>query len=763
MKKLFVLFLLFPLFYSNAQGNELWASYFSYNNIQDMSESGTRVFAAAEVAMFSKNLASNELKTITSVDGLKAETITAIHHSSAYNKTLVGNDNGLLIVIKSDGSILNVIDIIQETTVQPSLKRINHIFENDGKAYISTDFGIAVFNLSNNEFGDTYYMGPGGSNVRVFQTAVLDGRIYAATAANGIRSASLNNANLNDFNQWTEDTPGGWDGVVAINNTLYAAAGGGTLYRRQNGTYNFAAQMPSRITDLRAANGYMLVTCSSRINVYNPSGQQVIQINLIPNADIPVTFTAATVVNESVFVGTVERGVYSAPLANTSFFEKITPDGPVRSKVFSLEKTTKYLWAVYGDYNGNYNPYPLEQFGISRFSEAGWETIPNDELSNASSISDIEANPFNEKQVYAGSYHNGLLRITDGTPEPIFDQTNTGPSGLQSLVLSNDGAYRSVRINSLTFDGPGNLWMTNAMVDKPLKVLKSNNTWASYSFADVIPDVGNESYGKMAIDRNGTKWIPSIRNGIVAFNEAYDNKFILINGEDAGMPSPFARSVAIDNNNQVWIGTERGLRIVQSADSFLSETTLTARSIIILEDGLAQELMYEQSVMDIAVDGANNKWLGTASSGAFLVSPDGQSTLYHFTKQNSPLPSNNIIDIEIDPVNGDVYFATDKGLVAFKGTSTKASDDLSNVYVFPNPVRPGFDGDVNISGLTDNANVKITDIEGNLVYEATSEGGTILWNTKAFGKHKVASGVYMIFISSEDGLLTKVKKVMIIR
>ena len=137
--------------------------------------------------------------------------------------------------------------------------------------------------------------------------------------------------------------------------------------------------------------------------------------------------------------------------------------------------------------------------------------------------------------------------------------------------------------------------------------------------------------------------------------------------------------------------------------------------------------------------------------------------LYHFTKDNSPLPSNNILDIEIDGVTGDVYFATDKGLVAYKGTATKPSDNLSDVYVYPNPVRPEYSGTVKISGLTNKANVKITDIEGNLVYETTSEGGTIEWDTTAFGKYRVASGVYMIFVASSDASDTIVKKVMIIR
>jgi ligand-binding sensor domain-containing protein len=213
----------------------------------------------------------------------------------------------------------------------------------------------------------------------------------------------------------------------------------------------------------------------------------------------------------------------------------------------------------------------------------------------------------------------------------------------------------------------------------------------------------------------------------------------------------------------LWIGTANGLRIIPSVDSFVTETEIQTKSIIILENDLAQELFYDQFITDIAVDGANKKWVSIADSGVYLVSSNGQETIYRFTKENSPLPSNNINDIEIDGVTGEVFFATDKGLVSFKGTSTNASGDLNSVYVYPNPVRPEYTGTVKIANLTNKATVKITDIEGNLVFETTSEGGTIEWDTTAFGNYKVASGVYMILISAQDGIETTIKKVMIIR
>ncbi len=268
----------------------------------------------------------------------------------------------------------------------------------------------------------------------------------------------------------------------------------------------------------------------------------------------------------------------------------------------------------------------------------------------------------------------------------------------------------------------------------------------------------------MLVDRNNTKWFATYLNGVVGFNENGPiYKKVTVGAESGNLPVRDVRTIAIDKNNQMWIGTRAGLRVMP-VDAFITQDQPTANPIIILDvDGVPQELLYEQFIKDIAVDGANNKWIGTADAGVFLLSPNGQETLAYFTQQNSPLPSNTINDIEINPNTGEVFIATDKGMVSYGGVATAAKGDLSDVFVYPNPVRPGFAGTVKITNLTDNAMVKIADVAGNLVHEARSVGGTVEWDTTAFGKYKVASGVYMIFIATDDGMETKVKKVMIVR
>lgn len=757
MKKSFyiAIFFLTQLLFAQ-QNNQMWKGYFSYNEIVDVESASGKVFTATQNGIFSKIIASAELTIYNSVTGFKPESITTIHHSDTFNKTIAGNSNGLLLIINGDGSVTTKVDVIEDVPVPPNKKKINDFYEHNGRLYIATDYGISVLDLATSEFIITYFIGTSGEETQVLQTTVLGDEIYAVTRDFGIRKGNLTNPNLFDFSQWQSFDTGFWSGIITIDNQLVAMNNNARTYRYNGTAFQEILNHIQPGLKLKTNGTEVIVTTQNHVYVLSQTFSQLAHITNIP--DYSVNFTAATVVDDFIFLGTEKNGLFSTVLSNPTTFENLSPNGPIRNYIFRVKKATNFLWAVYGDYTRQYNPYPLEDYGISKYSENnGWVTIPNIDLFQAKSISDLVINPNNQNLVYATSYHSGLLKI-NGDDIQLFDNSNTGPNGLESLGAT----FVDVRVNSPAFDKDGNLWMTNAFVNRAIKVLKANGQWQSYSLEGIAPTVTTGRYGPMAIDKNKTKWIPSINDGLIAFNENYNNKFIVLNTTIGNLPDNDVRCVAIDNRNQLWIGTFSGLRVV-SVDKFISDNELTANSIIIQEGDLAQELFYQQTILDIAVDGANRKWVSIADGGVFLVSPNGQQTIYRFDKNNSPLPSNSINDIEIDSVTGEVFFATDKGMVSFLGTSTKPSDDLAAVFVYPNPVRPGFLGTVKISGLTDKANVKITDIEGNLVHETTTSGGTIEWDTTAFGKHKVASGVYMVFVVSEDGLDSTVKKIMIIR
>lgn len=760
MKKYLFWFLFFFFQICLSQPTQNWKGYFSYNQIKDISESNTKIYAAAENALFTKNLASNDIKTVNTIDGLSGQTISAIYHSDTFNKTMVGYQNGLILIINdADGSILNVVDIINRN-IPSNIKRVNHFMEFGGVVYVSCDFGIVQYKLATLEFGDTYFIGPNGQETKVFQTAILNGAIYAVTQFFGIRRALLNNPNLNDFAQWQLFDSGFWSGLVAFNNQLIGANSDGNIYRYTGVFFSLLGNLGQTGLDIRAKSNYLIVTSLNKVVLYNQSLNQIITILSSQITTVPLTFSCATVINETIYIGTNESGIVASPISAPTNFEVIMPDGPQKNNMFSLNSASSNLWAVYGGYDVLYNPFTfipnsLAEFGVSKYNqENGWLNIPYSEVIEAKSLVRIAVNPNDETQVYTASYFSGLLKIVNDIPTTLLNANNS----------PLEGALGNCRINSTTFDRSGNLWLTNSRVKNGLKVLKSNGQWQSFNMETILDDFASNDFCKIAIDRSGTKWIASYKNGVIAFNENTNIFKKLSEGTDLGnLPSIDVRAIAVDNRSQVWIGTNKGLRVLSSTGSYNSEDQMKANPIIILEEGVAQELLFEQFITDIAVNGSNQKWIGTADSGVFLFSSNGQETIYHFTKDNSPLPSNVINDIEINSITGEVFFATDRGLVAFLGTSTQPAENLETVYVYPNPVRPDFAGTVKIAGLIARANVKITDIEGNLVYETTSEGGTVEWDTKAFGKYNVASGVYMIFIAANDASETTVKKVMIIR
>jgi hypothetical protein len=169
------------------------------------------------------------------------------------------------------------------------------------------------------------------------------------------------------------------------------------------------------------------------------------------------------------------------------------------------------------------------------------------------------------------------------------------------------------------------------------------------------------------------------------------------------------------------------------------------------------------NITDIEVDGGNRKWFGTANSGVILLSADGLEVIKQFTTDNSPLISNNIIDLEINQTTGELFIITDKGLISYRSDASYEDPEYSDVKVFPNPVRPEYDGLITIQGIRYDSDVKVTDVAGNLVYKTTSNGGTAVWNGRTLSGDKVATGVYLIWTSVNEGKGRQVGKVLVVR
>ncbi len=735
-----------------------WEGLFSFNRIIDLEQTDDQVFVASENALFIYDKATRSFNTITTVDGLSGDPISQIFYRESVDQLVIGYEDGLIQILQDD-VVLDVVAIRDKQVINPDRKRINEFLLNDALLYIATDFGIAIYDLDRLEFDDTYFIGAGGAQVRVRSIEIFDGFIYAATQDAGILRADVSNPFLLDFMNWTLLNLGNFNEVLSLENQIYTINNaGGLLQLTGNNFTSTGYQFPQGAVDASVFNNQLVVTGSNYLQVLDVALAVTIDVRDLEG--VVYRFTAGTLSNDALFIGTRDNGMIRLERNNITTPEFIIADGPVRNRAFSLTTGPDVLWVGYGDYDLIYNPFPLERFGISRFKEGAWTNFTPAEVENVASISSITLNPENSSELFINSMHNGVLQLVDGQAATLFGINN---SSLTSILPP---ATDFVRIPDSGYDSQGNLWVLASIVEDGLNRKTPAGQWSAVDLSQDFPTITQTSLTKLAITRSGTLVFGTVDEGVIAYNPT-ENRFGNLRDQiqQGNLINNYVGEVAIDQNGQLWIGSNLGLRVLFGAENIVSDNPPDARPIIIEDQiGVARELLKDEAILDIEVDGNNRKWVATASSGAFLFSPSGQETIFQFTKNNSPLPSDGVNDIAIDNTSGKVYFATDNGIVSFQGDRTsQPADNLENVFAFPNPVKPGFTGNVTIDGLTDRARIKITDIEGNLVNEIISQGGSVQWDTTSFDGNPVASGVYILLISTSDNLETTVSKIMVIR
>ncbi|MBC8314228.1 MAG: T9SS type A sorting domain-containing protein [Bacteroidetes bacterium] len=227
------------------------------------------------------------------------------------------------------------------------------------------------------------------------------------------------------------------------------------------------------------------------------------------------------------------------------------------------------------------------------------------------------------------------------------------------------------------------------------------------------------------------------------------------------IPGTIVFAITEDKDGEIWIGTEKGVAVFYSPENVFTGQNFDAQRILVEYGGYYQYLLENEIVTAIAVDGSNRKWIGTDRSGVFLFSEDGTQEIHHFTEDNSALFSNRITSLTIN-ANGDVFMGTDKGVISYRGSATEGGEIHEDVYAFPNPVKNGYDGYIGIKGLVTNAQIRITDVGGRIVYSTKAEGGQAIWNGRNLSGKRVKSGVYLVFSSDEKGKEKVVTKILFI-
>lgn len=735
--------------------NTQWESMYSYYKTNAGTVIDQNIIVAADNALFVYDTNRDSSETITTVDGLSGDNFSAL--AGYKNYIIAGHENGLLTQINLDTKKINLDNAIERNeTIAADLKKINHIYVSNDVVYLATGFGIVAVNPATLEFGDTYFFGTPTNRIAVYQAMVFEDKLYAATAE-GLFSTPLDNPQILMTSSWTQEASGSWKALWEQNNILYGAKDNGNeiSFYQLGTTLEEKVNFSGAVSNIQPYEGGIIITTSNRIYDVSESFQLKQTITDIDGVK-PNTFMFALQTGIETWVGTSSKGLIRYSKGGDEKF--ISPEGPINNNIWDIETLSSEIWIAHGDYALLYDPSPLRRDGLSHFTTDGWDNIGNDSLFQISDLSRIVSHPTILGTLYACSFHEGIILLEENLPVELWNQTN---SGLESLIYPPDPNYKSIRVRDAIVDDSGNLWSLTSFVRNGLKKRTPSGQWTSYDLSEILSSF-NAGHSNMQLFNNKFLFFGEATSGVIGVDISQSLPVMKrLMGGDAGLPSDDIRSIRLDKDNRLWVGTKDGIAVLYAPNRFF-EDDVQLRPIIIDDSGNLRELLAGQFITDIEVDGNNQKWVSTASSGVFLLSPNGTEILQHFTKENSPLPTSSVKTIGVDNSTGKVYLGTLNGLVVYQGDAYKEEEKLSEVNVFPNPVRPHFTGNLVVRGLQQDTRVKITDIAGNLVYDTTSEGGSISWNLQSFSGQRVRSGVYLIFVTSKDGLDSAVKKVMII-
>jgi hypothetical protein len=774
MKKLIFLFFFFNSIavFSQIDYSDSWEDFYSYNNVKDFVKVNNIIYALVDNAIFTFDESTSETKKLSSIQGLSGETTSSIHYNSIFKRLVIGYQNGLIEVIDEDESVTISSDIINFN--QTGEKSINHISEAGNTLYLSTPFAIVEYDIEKLEFGDTFFIGSSSTSLVINKTIISNGRIYAVTE-DGIFDANVSSRLLIDFKNWQQQFIGrNFSDISVFNNQIYVTEGN-KLFRYNNGVLTQVRDFFETIIGLKSSNTNLTIALNKKAIVLNLTQNQVAEFT--SNLEFDFTLQNAFFENNTIYLATKEFGILKTTQGQINSYQEIHPEGPLSNDVFSIAVKDNNLWAVYGGYDATYTPMQKRQ-GYSHFNGENWINTKFDINFPVIDLNYISIDPNAENKVYISSFGDtgainsvstgGLLVLENDAIETFYNHLN---SPLEDIRISDPNSV-TIRISATAFDSQGNLWVTNIGGTNELKKLSPSGQWSSFNMASVKT---NSAFGlsEMAVDRSNSIWYGSRRNGVFVYNENGNRKRALIATPNLGnLPDTDVLTVAIDRSNRVWLGTRSGMVVYRNAASVFEADVLNAEPVIIEENGVGERLLGDQRINSITIDGADNKWFGTDSGGVLYTNPSGQRTLANFSKVNSPLPSNRILKIRTDTSNGKVYFATEKGIVAYNSKVATFGEILGDVYAYPNPALKNHET-ITIDGrkgthLPKGTNVKILDVAGNLVYETNVvegqelQGGKVVWNKKNLAGKKVASGIYIVLLVNEDASETTTTKIAIV-
>ncbi|RYY41112.1 MAG: hypothetical protein EOO08_03130 [Chitinophagaceae bacterium] len=724
-----------------------WREHLPSNSTIDLAVTPDRIYTATPYALFTVDRSTEELGRLSKIGGLAETGVSCITYDAAGQRLYVGYANSNIDILSGNG-IRNLPDLQREPV--SGNKTIYDFFPFGNTCYVSTGLGIWVIDAARNETKDSWFIGANGAYVVTYMVTRDNDFIYAATAE-GLKRTPVNNTTPSDFRTWQNLSGSNGlaatacKGVVNANGKIIAWQND-TLFVQNAGSWSTFFSNGNPIVHIEETEGKVALTQSfvlggpTQALVLNDNGTPFRSATQAPPLSYP---QHAQLAGGTLWVADLYAGLSSWAGGTPEFYK---PNGPEGTASGEMIVANGVVYAAAGSVNASWN-YQYNRNGIYQYKDGSWTNYNQFRLPALDSVLDlisVAADP-RDGSFWGGSYGGGLVHYTGTNGLTIYKQN--------SPIGATIGDPTSYRVSGLAFDYNDNLWIANYGAANFLHVRKPDGSWISFQ----PPFSLNENaLAQIVIDEEGTLWGLSPKgNGVIAFNPGsnLDNRSddawrLLRPGAGNGnLPAGEPLCLAKDRTSAIWIGTTDGVAIIQCGTSVF-RTCEALLPIVQGDNGFANFLFKGEEVRSIAVDGADRKWVGTRN-GLWLISPEGDKRLLHFTEENSPLLSNDVLRVAIDGATGEVFVSTAKGICSFRTTATEGSESFDKLLVFPNPVPPGYSGPIAIRGLKEGSFVKITELNGRLVYQTRSLGGQAVWNGTDYRGKAAASGVYLVLATVE--------------
>jgi ligand-binding sensor domain-containing protein len=750
----FVLFLSVNSLFSNNTPVPLgsWRIHLPYKNVNAIQETPDKIYCAGAYGMFSYDKTDGSTERLSPINGFGGYDVQTLAYDPLSNTLIIAYLDGKIEMVQNKKISKND-DIFNKTIV--GAKTIYHINIIGDIAYLSTSFGLLEFNFIKNEIKNSYLnIGPNGTSIPIYSSCLLNDSVFISTDKGVFKGSANPNVNLGIFSNWFESKAALIQSrhIASFNQKIVAELDS-QLYQYNNGSWTlYDPNSKIIVTNINVNHNKLVAGVYSKyILIEDLNGNKTNQ---------PINVLNKALVDNS---GNVW---YSSPINGLALIKNGTelyfyPNGPKSNTNFAMVNAYEKLYVTAGEFTSNTYAPTFNGTKYYSFDNFSWLDAPNTVLTDP--LYDFTHANFQKanNRLYIGTHGKGLLQMVNGVPSKVWDQTN-------SPLRPRAGLYTI--ISGLATDSRNNLWVSNFDVDSSLHMLTTSGTWYSYK-----PPTSRT--GKILIDGRNNKWIltPQAPIGIIAMNDKgttdpNDDVYVSINTNQGSgnLPSSNVNDIAFTKSGELLIGTDQGFVKVRNPSVVFNANVKSGdydaqRVIVSVEanSNLGGYLLGSEVINCIVVDGGDRRWFGT-NRGVWLYDSDGETLLKHFTKENSPLLSDNVTSIGIYESTGEVFFGTDMGICSYRSDAITPAKNLDKIVIYPNPVKPEYNGDIAITGLQDNTLVKITDINGNLAYQTYSNGGMATWNGFTFDGTKAVTGVYLVFCINSDGTQTQVGKLLFV-